>query len=199
MGYCYAWLGNWELMGKYYQRAVDDGYLTAEIYAGLGYHLFEIGEYEAAMQKLDEALQLKPDLVEAVHALVACELKRAGLEKRPPEHWAAEHIAWAIEQRPTTGQLYGTAASIAGLDAKYKTNEERANAVFGLLETGVEYGLHRHAVKSYSWLLTAQDPVRFEKLVERAPAGADGDTTAYLIPDPGREILEGVLSTGAPR
>lgn len=184
IGYCYARLFEPELMRTYYQRAVDGGCETAEVYAGLGYCLFVADDYEAAIKKLDQALELEPDLVEALHTRALCEVKLAGLENRPPRQWVAGDIETAIQKRPTACHLYNAAALIGIRDEKYETDEERAAAVFGLLEEGVSSGLDRTAVESYAWFLQHRNGPRFEALVARAADETDSDRVGCLIPDP---------------
>lgn len=140
IAYCYSLLGEYQFALFNYQKALDMGFVSAEVYNNLAYCYLRRGKLKEARQLLDQALHLNPCLQAAYHNRLFLAWRESLTRLRPLLDARKEHAAgmqplrqdmdWRLKQAlqdmslalalgPASGELYRDAACICALGAWY--------------------------------------------------------------------------------
>jgi hypothetical protein len=163
--------------------ALQEGWRTASVYAGLGYRLDD-RRFDLAKEQLGKAIELDPSLAEAYHLRAVAELYQSIDEDRALDSSAIEDIETAIALGPTTASLMQSAVFVRLQTMRDEAPATRGDVILGLLNKAVSLGLDRHAVASLNYLPEFQANPKFDALVARAPEKKQYDPMEEMIPDP---------------
>jgi serine/threonine protein kinase/Flp pilus assembly protein TadD len=184
VAYCYARLVKMKLAEFNYEKAISNGWETAEVDAGLGYVYYKSNRLDMAVDALNRAARRKPDLPEMLYMRALTGARRAEQEHGLPGPSVLADIEKAMVLLPESPCVVANAAAIYLCDMKHEHAEIRRDTVLDLLQKAVSRGLVRTSVASYRTMPEFRADPRFDELVERAPEKPDYEKVEALIPDP---------------
>jgi tetratricopeptide (TPR) repeat protein len=163
----------------WYQRAVQEGSRSAELFSAIGYSYQKLSWFDEAERWYGQAIEVNPRLQAAWHNRAYNEYVKCSRTQTSVSDRAVSDIKEAIDIGPLTWDLLHNAARVAYLSQI--DEPERSQLVLKYLKHAVELGLdpQQHAVRPEFPLLHGN--TQFEEIMRTSPPTVPGPRAVRLV------------------
>jgi serine/threonine protein kinase len=163
-----------------YRASIEAGGGSAEVYNDLAFSLLALSEDDLALEELNKALKLKPDLQAALHNRALTHLRLAKFQPGPHAQAGLVDVEAALKLGPETSELDRHSASL------YALNGRKAEALL-YLNRAVDNGLRPEFFRNDRYFQAYKNDLEFKQLLGRkAPADLSSLPSTRLV-DPVRD------------
>jgi serine/threonine protein kinase len=163
-----------------YRAAIEAAGGSAEVYNDLAFSLLSLSEDDQALEALNEALKLKPDLQAALHNRALARLHLAKCQPGPHAQAGLADVEAALKLGPETAELDRHAASLYALNG-------RKQEALHILSRAVNNGLKSEFFRKDRHFQAYENDAEFKQLLDRmSPANLAPLASTRLV-DPVRD------------
>jgi serine/threonine protein kinase len=146
-----------------YKEALEAGFTTAEVYNNLGFEQTQRNQYVAAVQYLNQAIRLAPQLGAARHNRAMLVLRKAQNDPTYDPSRGLEDMRLALSLQGPSAELYCDAAHLYALAARHEARY--TEPALDCLELAVKHGQPAEPLRGDFALSTLQKEPRFQNLL----------------------------------